>query len=269
MTIEEIAGSRDTFNDYVYTPWEEAIRELEVRKDDAALRAYVEKAVPHGIPEIMRGKQSMVLFRHIATPNYEINRFVIAADALHTLQPLILEYTADKFNNRNEWKFSLGKLPFHKGQNRLGEGIFERVNIIDVNASNNVPLKDISTAWGENLVDFHHGLFEEAFPHLTGSVLDLSSWLHQTGQTAKEYYAAFFALFLTDAILFENFMLEEKEFPFTRDVILPAFKRIHEETGKKPLVVALEPTHMESDQFWLSHPIHRKASIDRKRADSA
>lgn len=264
MSVDEIFKDREAFNAYAYMHWEKAVAELERRAADPALAAYVEKLMPHGLPPIMQGRKSMVLFRHVATPNYEIHRFLICADSLQTLQPLILEYTADKFNNRNEMKFVLGKIPFHKGMNKNGEAIIERRNIIDINASNNVPLHEVTTLWGQRLVDFHHEMFETTFPHLKNAFLDLSPWLHELGPTAKDYYKGFLALFLRDGILFENFMIDGSEREFTKHIIVPAMLEIEAECGYRPLIVALEPTHIESDEFWLSHPYERKAHIDMK-----
>lgn len=254
--IESLVSDRDAFNTFVYLPWEAAITELEKRSSDSTLDTYLEKLLPAGAPQIMQGKKNMVLFRHIATPNYEIRRFAIAADTLNNLQPLILEYTKDSFNNRNDWKFSLAKLRFQKGTSKAGVPIVENKTIIDINAANNQPISSIKTKWGESLVDFHHGLFEEAFPHLDTEkcVFDLSSWLHEHGTSAREYYKAFLALFLKHGILFENFLLDSKEFDFTKNIILPAILELEEETGYRPLIVALEPTHIEGDDFWLSHP---------------
>lgn len=265
MTVEDVFESRDRFNEYVYTHWEDAVKELEARSTNAALEAYIEKHIPHGLPPYMEGRRSMVLFRNIATPNYEISRYLICADALQdTLQPLILEYTADKFNNRNEMKFVLGKIPFHKGTNKHGEPIVERKTIIDINASNNVPLHKVETVWGEKLVDFHHELFAQSYPTFSDVTYDLSDWLRELGATARDYYKGFFCLFLKHGILFENYMIDGSEFAFTKEIIAPVLLEIEKESGCKPLIVALEPTHIEGDEFWISHPIDHKQHIDSK-----
>jgi hypothetical protein len=269
MTIEEVFASRNAFNDYVYTPWEEALETLDRRAEDTELQAYVDQIIPQGLPPVMRGRKSMVLFRHIATPTYETNRFFIAADALgDRLQPLVLEYLADKFNNRSDGKYFLGKIPFYRGRNGKGESLIEFNTIIDFNASNNKPINSVNTHWGQSLVDFHHELFDQALPDFANARFDLSEWLHAVGPAAHNYYKSFLTLFLKDALLFENFFIDssQKEFSFNRDIILPAFKEICEESGVRPLIVALEPTHMECDPFWNAHPESRKELIDRKRA---
>ncbi len=238
------------------------MRELLERERDKQLEEYVEKSLPDGLPDAMKGHKTFALFRHLATSNYEIHRFAMVADAFPEFKPLILEFAEDKFNDRNEWKYFLGKLRFHKGVDKHGQPIVEHLGIINFNESNNKPISSLHTHWGERFVDFHHRLFNTSFPQLKDNVYDLSDWLKNIAPSAKEYYKTFFTLFLRDGILFENFIPEGKEFTFTRDVILPALLEIQEETGKKPLVVALEPTDIEGDQFWLSHPHAVKSSID-------
>lgn len=262
-TLESLLD-RNAFNAHVYMHWDEALAELHARQSDEKLSAYVASLLPDGLPDKMRGKLNMVLFRHIATPNYEVSRFLMAADALEELNPLILEYTKDKFNNRNDWKFSLAKLRFNKGTNKLGEHIYEAKTIIDINAANNVPISSVNTTWGQSLVDFHHELFGDAYPTFKEQASDISEWLHAHGSSAKDYYKAFLALFLKDGILFENFLMDSKEYEFTKEIILPALLELEAETGYKPLIVALEPTDIEGDDFWLSHPISRKEHIVNK-----
>jgi hypothetical protein len=264
IQIEGLMSDRKKFNDFVYTSFKEAISELNNRQDHSKLGEYTDNFLDKHAPEIMRGKKSMVLFRHIATPNYEIRRFLIAADALEVLHPIIFEYTADKFTNRNDWKYSLGRISLHKGTNKKGEQIFECKNVIDFNQCNNKPIHSINTHWNQSLVDFHHEIFTKGYPTLKNNVFDLSSWLHEFGSSAKDYYKPFLTLFLKNGILFENFLLEGKELSFTKEIILPTLIEIAKETGHKPLIVALEPTEIEGDQFWLAHPYQEKEFIEGK-----
>lgn len=261
MNMEHELGpyDRDSFNSFVYFPLEDAVKELLERQKDPELQEYVERALHAGVPEIMRGKPNLALFRHVATPNFEIHRFAQIADAFPDFNPIIFEYLEDKFADVNEWKYFLGRPRFYKGQNHKGEPIFVNEPIIDFTQSNGKKISSLTTHWGEGLVDMHHRLFRTQFPHLGASLHDLSGWLHQIGSSAKQYYKSFFSLFLRDGILFENFLPNGKEFTFTRDIIVPALLEIKKESGYKPLIVALEPTDIEGDHFWLSHPAkHRK-----------
>lgn len=253
---------RHDFEKLVYTQLDTAVEELRARQSDPKLKAYVDALLTHGLPEPIKDRLAIVLFRHIATPNYEVMRFLNAADSLTDYKPLVLEYTKDKFNNRNEWKFSLAKLRFHKGMNKAGEPIIEYKNIIDINDANNKPLREVTTVFGTSLVDFHHGLLQKHFPHFTDAAYDLSEWLHAYGHTAREYYKYFLAIFLQNGILFENFLVDGKEAGFTEEIILPALAELRAESGYKPLIVPLEPTTIEGDAFWLSHPYDRKKDID-------
>lgn len=185
----------------------------------------------------------------------------MVADSFPELQPLILEYVEDQFNDRNECKHYLGKISLYKGKNKNGEDIFENTCIINFNESNNKPITSLHTHWGERLVDFHHRLFNTSFPQLKGSEHDLSGWLHEVGPSAKQYYKSFFTLLVKDAILFENFVVDGDELSFTRDIVLPAILDIQKECGVKPLIVALEPTEIEADKFWLSYPAETKKSL--------
>jgi hypothetical protein len=254
--IDKLLSDRDAFNSFIYTSFEEAIEELNRRKGK-------EHVLGLDVPEIMRNGPRFVIFRHIATPNYEIRRFMSAADAAE-VKPLILEYTADIFRSLNQWKYSLAKIGFYKGRDKKGGLITEHRNIIDFNTSNSKPLSEISTTWNQGLVDFHHEFFLAHFPEHRENIFDLSKWLHENGHNAKSYYKSFLSLFLGQAILFENFSLEGEELSFTRDVILPAFMEIVKETGHKPLIVALEPTEIEDDLFWLCHPHDTKKILSDK-----
>ena len=262
--IADLMGNREKFNEFAYFSIHDAIKELEARKTDAKLDQYLE-SLPSKTPDIFEKSNKLVLFRHIATPNYEIMRFFIIADALDKLEPLILEYTDDKFTNRNEWKFSLAKLPFYKGENAKKESMFEYQNIIDMNSSNNMPISSIKTTWGQSLVDFHHEMMFQVLPHAKDSIFDLSQWLAENGHSAKAYYKSFFSIFLKHGILLENFLLKGGEADFVREIIMPALMEIEQETGKKPLIVALEPTEIEDKKFWLSHPHSRKKNIESKK----
>ena len=177
------------------------------------------------------------------------------------IQPLILEYLSDKFTNRNEWKYYLGRISAYKGKNKKDESIFETKMVIDFLKSDMKPLSEVKTHWDESLVDMHHRLFLRYFPMMKGGIFDMSLWLKEHGNNAKEYYKSFLKLFIKDGILFENFLINGKELAFTKNIILPALIDIEKETGMRPLIVALEPTDIEGDQFWLSHP-HQEGFFD-------
>ncbi len=60
-------------------------------------------------------------------------------------------------------------------------------------------------------------------------------------------------------------MVENKnELLFIKNIFLPAFLKIYRETTYKPLIVALEPTEIEGDRFWLCHPHPSIEVVQRK-----
>jgi hypothetical protein len=131
--------------------------------------------------------------------------------------------------------------------------------------ANGKPISSVRTQWGQGLVDFHRELFLLRYPKYKKDVFfDISKWFKNNGGNAKDYYKKFMALFIRNGILFENFMLDYEEMQFTKDYFLPAFFKVYEDLGLKPLIVALSPTDIEGDQFWMCHPPEILEHVDRK-----
>ena len=250
--INGLVSDQKKFNDFVYTPIDKALTDIKIRKNDRKLDEYINSHLSK-IPPMMGNGIKAVLFRNITSPNFETQWFTDVITTFRELEPLFLEYTQDKFTNRNECKFALAKLLFYKGKNKKNEPIFESKNVIDINDSNCKPMSSIKTMWGQSLVDFHHDLFLSEFPNLKDNIFDFSEWVQEHGKTAKEYYKIFLLLFIKHGILFENFIFKSKELGFTKEVILPVFIDILKETGMKPLIVALEPPEIEDGHFWQAY----------------
>lgn len=259
--IEALIRDRGLFNEFVYTPLEDALTILRERWEDPAI------PTPDFIPPVLASGFKAVIFRQLVTPNYEIRRFVNLIDSLD-LDPVFWEYHSDKFTSNNEWKHSLGKMFFYKGHGKKGGMKVDSLNVIDFNRFNGKRLSEVETTWGESLVDFHHDLIEQTFRKVPGEFFDASAWFAQRGGSAKDYYASFLSLFIKHGILFENFMLDEKETEFTEQIFLPAFMSVYRETGLKPLIVSLEPTDIEGDLFWMCHPHESRAYVDSRSTSS-
>ncbi len=253
-SIDLLISNREVFNSFIYTPLEEALAELDKRRNDESIQVDIKA------PLALQGEAKAVMFRQLVTPNYEIRRFLSLLDSIK-LKPLFWEYHNDKFTSNNEWKHSLGRLFFYHGRGKQGGAKIDSKNAIDFNLANGRKISEVKTITGESLIDFHHHLFSRRFPDLDLEFFDASEWFHHNGEVAKDYYKSFLALFVKDAILFENFMLDEKELSFTRDIFLPAFIEVYRSTGLKPLIVSLEPTDIEGDRFWICHPHEDKEYI--------
>ena len=248
--------NRAEFEKEVYMTIEEAVHEISKREQDKDLDRKIEQFFEENkeLDKALPPNKNVVLFRQIATPNFEISRFLIAADSLG-LNPVFFEYTEDKFVSKNEMKKFYGKIPFHFGFGKNSSDIIEYKNIINFVTEDGKPLNAVKTLWGESLVDFHHSLFKNNYSHVNKQMFhDGSNWLKKAGGSAGKYYYPFLSLFTKNNILFENFMLEDKnEREFIEKIFLPAFRFVRDFFGVRPIIVALEPTEIESNMFWHCH----------------
>src|SRR5690554_6157882 len=141
-TIDDLVKNRVLFNQFIYTPVEQAIAELNKRRDDEQLKSLV--AEEFTLPAPLQNTQRAVLFRQVATPNHEVIRFLTIAE-LMGLPPLFWEYHKDKFVPNNEVKYYLGNLAFYNGRGKKGGAKFEYKKIIDFNSSNGKPIGELKT----------------------------------------------------------------------------------------------------------------------------
>jgi hypothetical protein len=257
IDIEELLKDREAFSAFIYTPVESAVMELERRWNDPDFKG------ASSVPDVLKEGRSACLFRQVVTPNYEVRRFVSIIDSTN-LRPLFWEYYSDKFTSNNEWKRALGKLFFYEGKGKKNGSKIQSLTIIDFNTYNGKKISEVLTLWGQSLVDFHHEMFRHCFRNMDASFFDASDWSKDQGGSARTYYREFLSLFLKHAILFENFLIDEKEIDFTREIFLPAFIDVWKTSGHKPLIVSLEPTDIEGDLFWMCHPHCDKAFVEER-----
>lgn len=249
-----IMSDRALFNKTVYTPMSEALKLLEERMKDKKLTAKVEELLGGNIPEPLRGEgKKGIQFRQIATPNHDVHWFAeLTKD--HGLKTVFFEYHSDKFTSNNDFKYSLGQLKIHNRVNKHGDHIEEKFTIIDFNAYNGKPFKDVMTLWSEPLIDFHRRLFDVCgYSKEDLCFYDASNWFKENGEKAVSYYTNFILLFTSHGILFENFLLEGGEGEFTKEIFLPAFDKAFEITGVKPLIVPIPPMDNQDDAHWVSY----------------
>jgi len=265
IDIEKLVNDRTAFNAFVYTPLSVALAEIEKRERDIELSDKLTQILPQNTPDFLKNERSIVLFRQLIAANYETRRFLSLVDAIEGVRPLLWEYTEDKFTSNNEYKHSLGKLLFFMGRGKKGGQIIDRTTVVDFNESNGKKISEVKTVWGESLIDFHRALLHKDYRAIhESSFFDASEWFNSAGKSAANYYSKFLCLFARNNILFENFMLDEKEIFFTKEVFLPAFLEAMKLTGYKPLIVALEPTDIEGDMFWMCLPDTAKDFVNNR-----
>jgi hypothetical protein len=262
---KKIMSDRNLFNQVVYTSLPEAVKLLSQRQKNPKLIKKIEKLLEGDIPDFLKKiDKYAVNIQQIATPNFDTQRFISLSKKFN-LKPVFSEYHEDKFTSNNLFKHCLGQIYINNGVYKDGRNKLEKITIIDFNKYNGKKLKDVKTLWDEFLIDFHKKLFEiNGFSNEELIFFDDSSWLNRNGSSAKKYYPRDLLLYICHGILFENFLLIGKESNFTRDVFLPAFQKVIELTGEKPLIVPISLIETESNEYWYSYDKKIKKYIESK-----
>jgi len=233
--------------DALYTPLEQAAATLRAR------HAALSGAPQSRLEARFRERPHAVLFRQVATPNFEMERFVSLARSAG-LVPLVLEFHGDKFVHCNPDKYALARMTFHAGMGRNGGIRSHPLSVADMTRANGRPLHKVRTLWGQGLIPFHHGLLRAQAATAEVELHDATDWFREHGGSARGYYRHLFELFIGHAVLVENFLMTPSEKPFTTEVTLPAFESVCARCGQRPLVCRLDPPESEGDSYWLQYP---------------
>lgn len=216
-----------------YYELEEAVEELRRRQENSWLLQEANRIL--GDCPIPVGNNGF-LARHIATARLEDCQFVKRC-AEAGLESVFLEYSQDIFCSNNPSKNRLVRIMVFDGLGKRGGPRLKKITAVkNLKSIEGIPLNEIKTDWGENLVAFHHRVHQKAFPQ--NHVIDLSVWLKSIGRAVK-YYRYLLTACLVRGILFESF--ESPGFPdldtFTKEVVLPAWQWVRDEFGYTPLIV--------------------------------
>lgn len=235
----------------------DAIDEIEERAKDEDLKRRVEEYLGGDIPAYFANGPILYMARHVATPNFETLRFLHLVEPL-TLPAYIGQDPKDTFVHQNQLKKALGKLPVHLGSTMKHKTLNERYQyetIVDFSKADGRQFSSIETDWGESLLGFHNDLLAH-FSKVPVQVVDDSAWIDRNCRgDLRAHYARFLALFVAHGVLFEDYLIDDKEEEtFVRDVLRPAYKQVERELGARPLIVRLTPTSIESHRFWMSYP---------------
>lgn len=262
---DKIMSDRELFNKTVYTPLSQAIKILEERQKDKKLKKKIEELLNGDIPEPLRNIDKYAINgKQIATPNFDVKWFLNIIKG-HELKPLFYEYYSDKFTTNNCFKHSLGQLVINDNKrDKNGVNIEEKITIVDFNKYSGKKLKEVKTLWGESLIDFHKKLFSLYRYNIKDFIFyDGSIWLEKHGKIASKFYEKDLLLYIYHGVLFENFLLSGKDGEFTKKIFLPAFKKVFDLLGLKPLIVPIPPMDMEIEESsqWYSYDKKIKSLI--------
>ena len=232
----------------LYTPIEVAVGELLARRHATASLPTDPLAV------YLHSDRFAVIFRQVASPNFELERFAALAQATQ-LTPLVLEYYGDRFLTRNTLKCALAKLRFSRGYMTNDARRIPALAVTSLASSDNHAFRDIRTYWGQPLVSFHHELLGSVPALASIRTLDITDWLQARGPDAAHNYTSFFSLFVNGAILFEDFLLTPQEQIFTTEIVIPAFEMVFSNSGARPLICRIDPTDDAGSSSWFHYPL--------------
>jgi hypothetical protein len=243
----------------IYTPLSVAKKEIWRRWNDKELIKKEKKFFKNNIPEIFKKEPLAAFARHVTTPNFEHNHFFKKAAVLG-LKPICLEYLSDRFVTNNAPKFHLGKMYFLGGRGKNGGGKVNCIKLINFDKSAGCIIKKVNTIETNiKLIDLHHNLTDYFFP--TVNRYDISSWYMENGKLPNEYYKYLLALFIRRGIIFDNFLLNDEEIDFTKNIVLSSIEKVINYFGVKPLIVKLLPENSESENHWYWYPMMLEVRI--------
>jgi hypothetical protein len=237
----------------IYTPLEEAKKEIKKRWKNKELRKKVEIFLGNEhLPKYFFEKPHAISIEDVATPNLYCWTFIGKAYEIG-LDPLHFEFLDDIFITTNHDKAALAKMSFYHGLDDDGNMIKTVERIINLDGSEErKKIKEIKTIRGDGLVDLHHMLILKNFPD--AKIFDGSEWFKSKGGCAKSYYKHVLAMTLCHGILFDNFLDYGYEAKLVNEILLPAFQDIIKEFGYRPMIVSVAPTNKELEKHWLSYP---------------
>lgn len=194
-----------------------------------------------------------LLFRQIASPNYETICFVRKARR-HGLEPVVLEHRGDRFSVHNPYKRSLVTLPIVVGKDRHGRPITRTRKLVEHNSADGRPFASLTTDTGESLISYHHRKLACVMGADTPRFVDLSEVVASASAGARSYYADVLRLLMSQAVLFEDFIIDEQTAAFFAKVVRPAFEEVVSEGGRTPQVVRLTHGRRACLSIWNAFP---------------
>lgn len=238
---------------HLYTP----LASLAALHDEQTTRHLIREVLGFSRPrpralQLLRSRP-LLLFRALATPNFETLRFLDLAQRAGR-PPLILELRNDWFTPTvNLSKRRLGKLRIYRAADNSGAGATRSVAVVSFNERGRQRISDLRCGDGTPFIDMHHGMLSAvAGEELSGRVIDIASLGHADGP--RSHYERVFALCTCFGALAETFSLSGPEGAFTAEVVLPAFEMTVARFGARPAVTGLLPNGSASDPHWESYP---------------
>ncbi len=237
----------------LYTPLSAIKDELRRRGEDTVLQEKVASLFSEYPLNVFEGAPKAVLSRSIMTPNKEFQYYTDVVDNMG-LEKMLFEYDG-KFVAKNSEKYHLCRLCFVDPDTQQSA----TYKIVNFNEWQGKKMHSILTTSGKNLLDIHRSLLESEYPHASKDVIDITNWFNAVRSSDEGYYFYYLSLFMTNCVLFENFLINEKdEREFFETKVYPSLQKVVEFFGVKPLIVPLLPISNEGNDAWLYYDARLK-----------
>lgn len=246
----------------IYTSLEDAREEVWNRWNNHSLKARVQEFLSDDIPDFLMDSPKAYLAKHIVSPNLNFFHYLDSVKLID-LEPAMPEYRIDKFVTSNKDKYHLGKIYTSSDKGKRGGVQISTRLIIDMQSADGKRFCDIKTVYGGEFIDFHHFLIDALAPGYKKYIYDVSDWMRRHGRNSEDFYLYFFALFICNGVLFENFLNKQGKYDeFNKAVVIPSFKKITDIFGVSPLVVPTVPFEIECDTPLWYYPKETERVID-------
>ncbi len=233
----------------------DVLQELKTRSENKDLASALNKYwLLHELPgiDLSGSNRYAILSRSAASPNVEQKHFLDIAKK-NNLIPVILEYDG-KLVTRNPEKFFLCKMHFFTDKHNHDYIQPKKIAVVDINAYQGKNMSQVLTRQNTSLLDLHHDLFYKYADAATCNIHNFTHWFNATRKMGTDYYFLFLLMFMSHAVLFDNYVLSDpSEADFVEHKVLPSIRKIQEEFGLKPLIFPLVPIENEMDMRWLSY----------------
>ena len=183
---------------------------------------------------------SAFLARQLATFRFEDAVFLRMAEEAN-LYPLWSPFSVDKYSGKSSLKRSYVQPQIADRFNKNGEVITCKKRLIkDLGVCQPDPLRELVADDGSNIMAWHLNRWFMATGG--GLLLEASSYKSGWNISLERSYLGFLSLFISHAVLFEDFHGGESGNElntFTSKVFEPAFKKVEDYFGVRPLIVKL------------------------------
>lgn len=239
-------GLRDRLDERIYVDPAKFSRQRPIHLENAHETRNERRA-------LLKDHPIAILFRQIATPNYETAWFVRKAQH-YGFRPVIIEHRTDRFSVHNSYKRSLVTPRIVMGRNKHGRTIVTQQKLIEHNSAEGKPLDSLLTVTGEKLLAYHHRKLHAIMGSQAPVTIDLSDIMSTATHGPSAYYVDVFKLTTGRAVLFEDFVVDAATDSFFTRVVKPAYEFALSSTGDRPKVVKLTQGRWAASPLWNAYP---------------